>query len=203
MDKNFLSSSIVIQNGCRWSPVSPFHWNRVVHFTIRVFLMWLWTTKIEQEMNENGPYCYVRFLSALLTLVLSCIDTELLAHADMHIAHGQIVSKPSKHLVRYKENAFFVLILFVRSLTGLLHGMGHLYNQFIILINLFPWCLFSFVWCFTGGRYAAQYITKMRKGVNCGDCHLPLAGVSHYCIVVLVDWNNFLWFFYFFAVVYF
>ena len=89
-------------------------------------------------MNENGPYCYVRFLSALLTLVLSCIDTELLAHADMHIAHGQIVSKPSKHLVRYKENAFFVLILFVRSLTGLLHGMGHLYNQFIILINLFP-----------------------------------------------------------------
>ena len=30
----------------------------------------------------------------------------------------------------------------------------------------------------TGGRYAVQYISKMRKGVICGDCHLSLPGVS-------------------------
>ena len=37
---------------------------------------------------------------------------ELLAHADMHTAHGQIVSKPSKLLVRNEEDAIFVGMLF-------------------------------------------------------------------------------------------
>mmetsp|Transcript_21571 Transcript_21571/g.20857 ORF Transcript_21571/g.20857 Transcript_21571/m.20857 type:complete len:118 (-) Transcript_21571:70-423(-) len=30
-----------------------------------------------------------------------------------------------------------------------------------------------------GGRYAVQYISKMRKGVLCGDCHIPLPGIKH------------------------
>jgi transposase len=38
----------------------------------------------------------------------------------------------------------------------------------------------------TGGRYAVQYIYKMRKGVLCGDCHIPLPGVS---LLYLNLWN--------------
>lgn len=38
----------------------------------------------------------------------------------------------------------------------------------------------------TGGRYAVQYISKMRKGVLCGDCHIPLPGVS---LLYLKWWN--------------
>ena len=35
------------------------------------------------------------------------------------------------------------------------------------------------LWCVNaGGRYASQYIKKARKGVICGDCKEPLAGVS-------------------------
>ncbi len=30
-----------------------------------------------------------------------------------------------------------------------------------------------------GGRHVAQYISKSKKGVICGDCHLPLAGIKH------------------------
>jgi large subunit ribosomal protein L34e len=30
-----------------------------------------------------------------------------------------------------------------------------------------------------GGRHAAQYIKKARKGVICGDCHEPLPGIKH------------------------
>ena len=30
-----------------------------------------------------------------------------------------------------------------------------------------------------GGRHVAQYIKKHNKGVVCGDCHLPLAGIKH------------------------
>ena len=30
-----------------------------------------------------------------------------------------------------------------------------------------------------GGRHAAQYISKHRKGVKCGDCDLLLPGIKH------------------------
>eukprot|EP01040_Poterioochromonas_malhamensis_P016573 gene16573-18851_t len=30
-----------------------------------------------------------------------------------------------------------------------------------------------------GGRHVAQYIKKAKKGVICGDCHKPLAGIQH------------------------
>lgn len=30
-----------------------------------------------------------------------------------------------------------------------------------------------------GGHHVAQYLSKQRKGVICGDCHTPLAGIKH------------------------
>mmetsp|Transcript_31011 Transcript_31011/g.78059 ORF Transcript_31011/g.78059 Transcript_31011/m.78059 type:complete len:118 (+) Transcript_31011:53-406(+) len=30
-----------------------------------------------------------------------------------------------------------------------------------------------------GGRHAAQYITKARKGARCGDCKICLPGIKH------------------------
>mmetsp|Transcript_21770 Transcript_21770/g.29967 ORF Transcript_21770/g.29967 Transcript_21770/m.29967 type:complete len:119 (+) Transcript_21770:52-408(+) len=30
-----------------------------------------------------------------------------------------------------------------------------------------------------GGKHTAQYISKVRKGPICGDCHSPLAGIKH------------------------
>jgi ribosomal protein L34E len=38
----------------------------------------------------------------------------------------------------------------------------------------------------TGGKYACQYLSKNRKGALCGDCHVPLPGVSHAGVLLLV-----------------
>ena len=101
---------------------------------------------VTKQAKLTGPNYSAIFLDLIWLLLI----IVLLVHADMHIAQGQIVSKPSKHLVRYEEKCNFLSGCFNRTkepmdgpfvFTNLSYSRISFYDVYLYVLMFYRWTI--------------------------------------------------------------